>query len=683
MKYRLALCTVHRNEESYLPEWIAYHLSVGVEHFFVYDNDSARPTSEALRAFIDRGVVTVTPFEAFPTLVPSYEDCLQRFGPLCRWIGFCDCDEFFVPKADRFGACHSLPQILEEYEEYGGLVVNGFEIGPSGILTRPQGLQLEAFRYGKVTDILKTFAQPARVRAVAQSHYMEYREPYYAVNENHDHVPAGRNPPWENDQQPAWFEEAARHSMHKVQLNHYFFRSREEYEQKMLRGAHDGGRVEAPNSLAWWLESDEHYTELDEAILRHASNTRELMAHLANGAPSDHPALEDLARREPHVGWRLTGADRASLGRFFAGPGVLVRSGRALAIVALHAEGARVVARHELWAGSFALTHHTGALCADVDGDGRDEIVLHGNGEMGVVALREGRLRSLAAALAPAGELQLVAADLDGDGAKEIVLRGGPGDEWLEVWRMRGDAPSRVVGVEGSIGSWSLSDSDRAFAGRFSRTDREELLLVAPHAIGLVGLRLGRLESRGVANGNVGAWTFGSDDRVCVGDFDGDGLDELFVCSAEGAALLGWRDGGFCALWVRNGPLDASDGGAPVDLAATERLVAGPVLPGRAALVYGGPEGLALIAFEGDAMRIRARRAAPVPWSEATGRLCPEGPVLLPWDGYEDEPGARRAIALFHGDGGLAVLGRRCAGEDPERLELRFLTPAPLLFADR
>lgn len=682
MKYRLALCTVHKDEETYLPEWIAYHLSVGVEHFFIYDNNSARPTSEELRPFIERGVATVTPIAEFPSLLPSYEDALRRFGPLCRWLGFCGVEEFFVPKADRFGPCHSLPQILEEYEAYGGLVVNWFELGSSGHLARPEGLQLEAFRHGRVSDIVKSIVRPERVRSVVDAHHVAYRAPFGAVNENHDPCPAGRNPPWENDVQPPWFEESARHSMHKIQVNHYFLRSRAEFEAKSARVAKRGASG-APLPLSWWLEGDEVYTELDETILRHASSTRDLLDHVVRGAPTDHPAIADLARREPHVGWRLAATDRAELGRIAGSPTLLVRSARALAVVAHRGEGARVLVRHDLWAGDFALARGTGALCADVDGDGEDEVVLHGDGQMGVVAMRDGRLRSVVTALAPGGDLQLLAADLDGDGAKEIVLRGGPGDEWLEVWRMRGEAPARVVGVEGAIGSWSLAGALRALAGRFSRADREEILFVAPQALGLVGMRLGRLEVRGIAQGGVREWTFGANDHVCVGDFDGDGLDEIFVCKEGAAALLAWRDGGFLALAVQEGPIDAMGGGAPVDLGVADRLVAGALLPGRAGVLHASAAGLALLDFDGRTIRVRARTAGPPPWHEAAGRLCPEGPVLLPYGDEPDEPGMRRPVALFYGNGGLAVLERLCADAAPERLELRFLTPSSLLFADR
>ena len=35
-EYYLAVCSVFRDEDRFLREWLAFHLCVGVEHFFLY-----------------------------------------------------------------------------------------------------------------------------------------------------------------------------------------------------------------------------------------------------------------------------------------------------------------------------------------------------------------------------------------------------------------------------------------------------------------------------------------------------------------------------------------------------------------------------------------------------------------------------------------------------------------------
>ena len=36
----LAVCAIYRNEAPYLREWIEFHRLVGVERFFLYNNES-------------------------------------------------------------------------------------------------------------------------------------------------------------------------------------------------------------------------------------------------------------------------------------------------------------------------------------------------------------------------------------------------------------------------------------------------------------------------------------------------------------------------------------------------------------------------------------------------------------------------------------------------------------------
>ena len=47
MKYFLSLCCIIKNER-YLEEFIIYYRLLGVEHFYIYDNDSSIPIQERL-----------------------------------------------------------------------------------------------------------------------------------------------------------------------------------------------------------------------------------------------------------------------------------------------------------------------------------------------------------------------------------------------------------------------------------------------------------------------------------------------------------------------------------------------------------------------------------------------------------------------------------------------------------
>ena len=50
--FYLTLCAIAKNEGRYLQEWIEYHKMLGVEKFFIYDNESADNTRKILQPYI-------------------------------------------------------------------------------------------------------------------------------------------------------------------------------------------------------------------------------------------------------------------------------------------------------------------------------------------------------------------------------------------------------------------------------------------------------------------------------------------------------------------------------------------------------------------------------------------------------------------------------------------------------
>ncbi|MDE5835564.1 MAG: glycosyltransferase family 2 protein, partial [Paramuribaculum sp.] len=50
-EYYLAVCAIAKNEGPYFKEWIDWHLSMGVEKFYIYDNGSDDNTAEVLKPY--------------------------------------------------------------------------------------------------------------------------------------------------------------------------------------------------------------------------------------------------------------------------------------------------------------------------------------------------------------------------------------------------------------------------------------------------------------------------------------------------------------------------------------------------------------------------------------------------------------------------------------------------------
>ena len=58
--YDLAVTAIFKNEGRYLKEWLDYHLFAGVEHFYLYNNDSSDNYAEVLAPYIEKNLVTLT-----------------------------------------------------------------------------------------------------------------------------------------------------------------------------------------------------------------------------------------------------------------------------------------------------------------------------------------------------------------------------------------------------------------------------------------------------------------------------------------------------------------------------------------------------------------------------------------------------------------------------------------------
>ena len=53
-KYTVAVCAIFKNESVFLKEWLEYHLLIGVEHFYLYNNFSEDNYQTSLLLYRER-----------------------------------------------------------------------------------------------------------------------------------------------------------------------------------------------------------------------------------------------------------------------------------------------------------------------------------------------------------------------------------------------------------------------------------------------------------------------------------------------------------------------------------------------------------------------------------------------------------------------------------------------------
>ncbi len=85
-----------KNEAPYLAEWCAYHLALGFDHIWVYDNGSEDQISQAVGPYRDH--VDLIAWPRIPAFPESVADCIMRAeSGGFDWLALFDADEFIVP----------------------------------------------------------------------------------------------------------------------------------------------------------------------------------------------------------------------------------------------------------------------------------------------------------------------------------------------------------------------------------------------------------------------------------------------------------------------------------------------------------------------------------------------------------------------------------------------------------
>lgn len=234
-------------------------------------------------------------------------------------------------------------------------------------------------------------------------------------------------------------------------------------------------------------------------------------------------------------------------------------------------------------------------VSADVNGDGRDElVVLSANGEwMGSLKQVSGRLVADWIAFdwvtPPGGPAnsgwnlgegdQILGADIDGDGCDELVVTSHSG-QWIGILRETSGRPvatwvhAQWINAPGGSGAtgWCLQQGDRFLAGDFNGDGRQELLVVAASGqwLGLLEESGGQLVVTGMSNdwvnppGGSGAsgWNLQQGDQFLVADIDNDHRDEVIVVAPSGQWIGVLRENGgrFAAQSVQHDWVNAPGG---------------------------------------------------------------------------------------------------------------------------
>lgn len=224
-KNGITIGAIAKNEQRYLPEWIAYHFAIGVDRIVVYSND----TEDQQNDLLDKIAKRDSRFEwrDWPSIsgvspqISAYQDAVKRAST--PWVAFVDVDEFLVPTED---------DTIQDYlstipDDVSTVHVNWRGFGSGG---------QETDDYELVT---RTFMMASPVRWGNNHHFKSIGRTLLAHDVGIHNIIASSGRRTLSD-----FEDfetvnngiADRIVHHRIQINHYQCKSYPEFAARMRRG---------------------------------------------------------------------------------------------------------------------------------------------------------------------------------------------------------------------------------------------------------------------------------------------------------------------------------------------------------------------------------------------------------------------------------------------------------------
>lgn len=211
-KLKTALVCIAKNEDEYIEEWINYHIKLGFDMIFIYENN--------WRCSINHPQVTKIPFDGEVKQIPAYNHFLSNYKVKFDWVGFIDVDEFLVLKSDE-----SVSSFFFRFNNLPGVGINWVIFGDNGLKTIENNEYSVIKRFTmrqKETNIhIKSFMN----LKVSDNFVMNVHNPNIRISNLNFELFSG---PFCSDC-----------PTDLAQINHYFCKTYDEFKKKIDRGRSD------------------------------------------------------------------------------------------------------------------------------------------------------------------------------------------------------------------------------------------------------------------------------------------------------------------------------------------------------------------------------------------------------------------------------------------------------------
>jgi hypothetical protein len=208
---KIALVCIAKNEDNYIDEWIDYHLKLGFDDVVIYRNNWDYDN--------DNNKVKIINYPGEVKQLSAYNDFITKNIGIYDWAAFFDVDEFLVLKKHS-----NVKEFISDYKSHDAIAINWVLFGSNG--------------HESVVDenynILDRFTKRQKTIDIHIKNIVKLQK-NIGFNSPHN-----TNKPWVSPEGKIGggpFNKFGDDSI--AQLNHYFCKSKTEFEQKILRGRSD------------------------------------------------------------------------------------------------------------------------------------------------------------------------------------------------------------------------------------------------------------------------------------------------------------------------------------------------------------------------------------------------------------------------------------------------------------
>lgn len=252
-----SICMNFKDEAIYLKDWIDYHISIGVDHFYLYNNDSTDNYLEVLKPYQDAGLVTLNHISGKFPKKRATENFIKKYKFETFWVALIDSDELLTLTEE--GA--NVRDLFKNYEDFPGVGLNTLYFGSSGLSGIQTPVQEKFTMCSAPHDVahlapdpsfvarecrhIKSVVNPRKVKETwVNPHFCHYNPKYLIKNSlqpvavNTDKKPITlSNPDSFTNTLAETSIENTRHN--KAFIRHYYLNTKEEWLRRKLRSCDD------------------------------------------------------------------------------------------------------------------------------------------------------------------------------------------------------------------------------------------------------------------------------------------------------------------------------------------------------------------------------------------------------------------------------------------------------------